>query len=111
MNIEERVAQLETRLRAAEDQLEIIRLLNTYGPTETSVTATWTEVQPGQRIEEFGRWKEVFDRLAPARAEASCRSTAVFRNREDPHEVVVLFEFADLGRAREHMGSPQLRAA
>ncbi|RYY15692.1 MAG: amino acid adenylation domain-containing protein, partial [Alphaproteobacteria bacterium] len=27
-----------------------LRLLNTYGPTETSVTATWTEVQPGQRI-------------------------------------------------------------
>ncbi len=27
-----------------------LRLLNTYGPTETSVTATWTEVQPGKRI-------------------------------------------------------------
>ncbi len=27
-----------------------LRLLNTYGPTETSVTATWTEVFPGQRI-------------------------------------------------------------
>ncbi len=27
-----------------------LRLLNTYGPTETSVTATWTEVHPGQRI-------------------------------------------------------------
>ncbi|MGR6330243.1 Pls/PosA family non-ribosomal peptide synthetase [Sphingomonas sp. XXL09] len=27
-----------------------LRLLNTYGPTETSVTATWTEVAPGQRI-------------------------------------------------------------
>lgn len=32
MNVEERLATLETRLRAAEDQLEIIRLLNTYGP-------------------------------------------------------------------------------
>jgi quinol monooxygenase YgiN len=64
-----------------------------------------------QRIEEFGRWKEVFDRLAPARAAASCRSTALFRNREDPHEVVVLFEFDDLARAREHMASPELRAA
>ncbi len=27
-----------------------LRMLNTYGPTETSVTATWTELQPGQRI-------------------------------------------------------------
>ncbi len=27
-----------------------LRILNTYGPTETSVTATWTELQLGQRI-------------------------------------------------------------
>ena len=32
MNVEERLAALETRLLAAEDQLEIIRLLNSYGP-------------------------------------------------------------------------------
>jgi hypothetical protein len=31
MSIEARLAALEARLRAAEDQLEIIRLLNTYG--------------------------------------------------------------------------------
>jgi quinol monooxygenase YgiN len=64
-----------------------------------------------QRISEFRRWKEVFDRLGPARAAASCRSTAVFRNREDPHEVVVLFDFDDLARARQHMGSAELRQA
>ena len=64
-----------------------------------------------QRIEEFDRWKDVFDRLGPARAAAGCRSTEVFRDREDPHEVVVLFEFEDVARAREHMGSDELRAA
>ena len=30
--VEDRLAAIETRLRAAEDQLEIIRLLATYGP-------------------------------------------------------------------------------
>jgi quinol monooxygenase YgiN len=64
-----------------------------------------------QRIREFDRWKEVFDALGPARAEASCRSSVVFRNRQDPHEVVVLFEFDDLARARQHMGSAELRCA
>jgi hypothetical protein len=64
-----------------------------------------------QRIAEFERWKKVFDSLGPARAEASCRSTALFRNREDLHEVVVLFEFEDLARARQHMGSDELRRA
>lgn len=64
-----------------------------------------------QRITEFERWKEVFDRLGPARAAASCRATTVFRNREDPHEVVVLLDFHDLAHAREHMGSAELRRA
>jgi SnoaL-like domain len=33
---EQRLSALETRLRAAEDQLEIIRLLSTYGPAVDS---------------------------------------------------------------------------
>lgn len=32
MNVEQRLAALEARLRAAEDELDIIRLLNSYGP-------------------------------------------------------------------------------
>lgn len=48
MSIAERVERLEARLRAAEDQLEIIRLLNTYGPAVDSgsadaAAALWTE--------------------------------------------------------------------
>lgn len=39
MSIEERLAALETRVRAAEDHLEIIRLLNTYGPAVDSGSA------------------------------------------------------------------------
>jgi hypothetical protein len=32
MSVEERLAALEARLRTAEDQLEILRLVNSYGP-------------------------------------------------------------------------------
>lgn len=39
MSIEERLTALETRLRVAEDQLEILRLLNTYGPAVDSGSA------------------------------------------------------------------------
>jgi hypothetical protein len=47
MDTEARLLALETRLRAAEDQLEIIRLLNTYGPLVDSgeseaAAALWT---------------------------------------------------------------------
>ncbi|MEW9856697.1 nuclear transport factor 2 family protein [Novosphingobium sp. M1R2S20] len=48
MSIEDRLTMLENRLRAAEDQLEILRLLNTYGPAVDSGSAEiaadlWTE--------------------------------------------------------------------
>lgn len=38
MSIEDRVAALEARLRRAEDHLEILNLLNTYGPLVDSAT-------------------------------------------------------------------------
>ena len=85
-------------------------------PTPAHAHADWEEptvphVLVHQRITEFERWREVFDRLGPARAAASCRATTVFRNREDPNEVVVLLEFDDLASAREHIGSTELRRA
>ena len=48
MNVEERLAALEARVQSAEDQLEIIRLLNTYGPAVDSGgsrdgAALWSE--------------------------------------------------------------------
>jgi hypothetical protein len=48
VTIEDRLTALEARVRAAEDQLEIIRLLNTYGPAVDSgsaeaAAALWTE--------------------------------------------------------------------
>ena len=39
MTVEDRLAALEARLQAAEDQLEIMNLLNTYGPLVDSATA------------------------------------------------------------------------
>jgi len=36
MDVEERLAVLERRLQVAEDQLDIIRLINTYGPAVDS---------------------------------------------------------------------------
>ena len=48
MSIEERVTALEARLRTAEDTLEIMRLVNSYGPLADSGSAheaasLWTE--------------------------------------------------------------------
>ena len=39
MTTEDRLAALEARLRAAEDHLEILNLLSSYGPLVDSATA------------------------------------------------------------------------
>jgi hypothetical protein len=48
MDVESRLTAMEARLRAAEDQLEILHLLNSYGPLadsgeSRSAAALWTE--------------------------------------------------------------------
>lgn len=59
MTLEDRLARLEARLRAAEDQLEIIRLLNSYGPASDSgssdeVAKLWIE-DGGYEVGGMGR--------------------------------------------------------
>jgi heme-degrading monooxygenase HmoA len=58
------------------------------------------------QVQDYSRWREVFD--AKGRKEAGCRGTRVFRNAEDPEEVVVLFEWDSLGSARRRIESATL---
>jgi heme-degrading monooxygenase HmoA len=60
------------------------------------------------KIGDFARWREVFDSDAPNRESAGCRGARVFRNAEDPEEVVVLFEWDSLERARRRIESAGL---
>jgi hypothetical protein len=71
MSVETRLAALEERLRAAEDQLEIIRLLNSYGPLvdsgESQAAAhLWVEggaydVGGGARLKAYGDLAAMYD--------------------------------------------------
>jgi heme-degrading monooxygenase HmoA len=60
------------------------------------------------QVQDYSRWREVFDADAEGRKEAGCRGTRVFRNAEDPEEVVVLFEWDSLGSARRCIESATL---
>lgn len=64
-----------------------------------------------QQYDDFDTWKAAFDGQARTRANASCVSTLVMRNDEDPHEVLVLLEFEDLGEAGRYMGADELSEA
>ena len=53
------------------------------------------------RVRDYARWKVAFDAHAPERAVAGSLGGRVFRDGDDPEEVVVLLEWDDLDRARD----------
>jgi heme-degrading monooxygenase HmoA len=57
-------------------------------------------------VRNFDRWREVFD--AEGRKAAGCRGARVFRNAENPQQVVVLFEWNSLENARRRIESATL---
>jgi heme-degrading monooxygenase HmoA len=60
------------------------------------------------KVRDYDRWREVFDADAAGREAAGCRGTRIFRNAEDPEEVVVLFAWDGLQSARRRIESATL---
>ena len=63
------------------------------------------------RVEDYARWRPIFDDHASFREQYGSKGGQVFRNADDTAEVVMLFEVGDLDRAREFVGSDELREA
>ena len=63
------------------------------------------------KVEEYAKWKPVFDEVGAARKAASSKGGYVFRNIDDSNEVVVLLEFEDLGKTRQFVQSEELKQA
>lgn len=67
----------------------------------------WTLVR--HKVADYSTWKPVFDEHASARREVGSKGGYVFRSADDPNEVIILIEVADLERAREFAESDDLR--
>ena len=63
------------------------------------------------RVEDFKKWKPVFDEDAARRKAAGSEGCRLFRNEKDPNEVVVLCRWKDLGRAHRFAESEETRHA
>ena len=62
-------------------------------------------------VEEYDRWKPVFDEHAPMRKDAGSKGGYIFRSADNPNEVVAIMEMEDLDRARQFVASDDLRQA
>lgn len=64
-----------------------------------------------QQVENYQQWKKVFDSSASNRKAASSSGGPVFRDADNPNNVVVLLHFADGEKARRYTQSDDLREA
>jgi hypothetical protein len=61
------------------------------------------------QIEDYDRWKPIFDDHAPTRAEYGSTGYQLMRSAENPNELCMVFEVRDLDRAKELVFSDDLR--
>ncbi|MBI3909768.1 MAG: antibiotic biosynthesis monooxygenase [Armatimonadetes bacterium] len=63
------------------------------------------------KVEDYTRWQPVFDENTPLRQARGSKGGYVFRNIDNPSEVIVLLEWENLEKARHFMQSEELKAA
>ncbi|MCH2525237.1 MAG: antibiotic biosynthesis monooxygenase [Dehalococcoidia bacterium] len=62
-------------------------------------------------VESYAKWRPMFNANESFRAQAGCQSAQVFRDGNNPFEILVLFEWDELENARKFSTSPELKAA
>lgn len=60
-------------------------------------------------VEDYDRWKPIFDDHGPTRAEFGSTGYQLMRSADDPNELFMVFEVRDLDRAKELVSSDDLR--
>jgi hypothetical protein len=62
------------------------------------------------KVKDFNAWRTGYNGNEKSRASAGITNGRVFRSADDPNEVVVLQEVADVAKARNWFGSDDLKA-
>jgi heme-degrading monooxygenase HmoA len=60
-------------------------------------------------VEDYERWKPVFEEHGSTRRESGSKGVRLFRNADSPNETVILLEWDDLEKARRFAQSENLR--
>ncbi len=62
------------------------------------------------KIEDYAKWKPVFDADAKDRRTGGSKGGQLFRNAHDPNEIVVIFEWDTMDKMTKFVQSPDLAA-
>jgi hypothetical protein len=61
------------------------------------------------RIQDFSTWKPAYDAHQQARKAAGLKDLHLWRNVDDPNEIVLLFEASDVAKAKAFAASSDLK--
>jgi heme-degrading monooxygenase HmoA len=63
------------------------------------------------KVEDYARWKLVFDQQGSPRKAGGSQGARIFRNTDDADELIILFQWDDLEKLRQYAQSegPQVR--
>lgn len=61
------------------------------------------------KVADYAKWKPVFDEHGAARKASGSKGGRLFRNADNPNEVIILLEWDDLGKARQFAQTQDLR--
>ena len=61
------------------------------------------------KVADFGQWKTAYENDASAREAAGLKNLHLWRNEDDPTDIILLFEASDMAKAKEFLGSSQLK--
>ena len=61
------------------------------------------------KVQDFGKWKPAYDAHQTARAAAGLKDLRLWHNADDPNDLFLLFEAADVAQAKTFAASPDLK--
>jgi hypothetical protein len=62
-------------------------------------------------VRDFAKWKPAYDAHRSARQAAGLKDLHLWRNVDNPNDVVLLFEVSDVSKAKAFAASPDLKQA
>jgi hypothetical protein len=63
------------------------------------------------KVKDYGTWRTAYDGRETSRASAGITNSRVFCCAEDPNDVVILQDVADVAKARSWLASDEIKAA
>jgi hypothetical protein len=76
----------------------------------TNVSHTSENVTIHFKVKDYATWRTGYDGHEKNRVSAGITNGRVFRSAEDPNDVVILQDVADVAKARTWLGSDDLKA-